>query len=607
MLSRQEFTQVALAAQADPRPLIEYAFSIQTKQLPGQAPVERLVLNGAQRRVHDAILKQRAIGRPPRVIVLKARQPGISTLACGYAAAAALTQPFANAMIVSHAEEPSVKLFKKIQFMLDRLPEELRPAQKASRRDEVRLAYMPCSDGQVELTSLVTVAAAGGQEPWRGQTLQFVHLSEFAWMPYPAETLIGIMPCVPKSPNTLVMIESTANGMGNPFHEEWLRAEAGESDFAPVFIGWWEIPEYQMTPPRDFVREPEEESLAKAYGLTNAQLQWRRYTIQSECRGDHDLFDQEYPSSPAMAFLVSGRPAFNIKNLREMYEHAQKVVPERGEVEVERLAAGDEKGFYRTPNGRFKVYRRPEPGHEYAIGADPSQGVEGGDPSCIQVYDRTRNEQVAVWHGWLEPYPFTHVLNAIGRWYNTAISAPECNSGYGFAVIEELKALQYPAIYVWQRVDKIRHSVTNFYGWATTMRTRELLVSSMHYALNAREMLLRDPDTVQECMQFQYVSGQRRAEGINNDDRVMAMMIAYRVHLEMPMMATGTPPRVIYLGAEKEPEQPKLPNAMSQDAWEATDADLKRLTHGHRTTVEQYDVPNDYRTEGRDFVPEFPW
>jgi hypothetical protein len=390
--------------------------------------------------------------------------------------------------------------------------------------------------------------------------------------------------------------------MGNAFHEEWTRAVANESDFVPVFIGWWEIPEYRMPISAEFHLEPEEKELKKALGLSNEQIQWRRYVLFTQCRGSEDYFNQEYPLSPGVAFLTTGRPAFNTKVLQEMYDLAMKFTPERGEMH--------EAGF--SPNrhrqGNFTVYRRPESGHDYTIGADPSAGVEGGDPAAIQVMDRTRMEQVAVWHGLAEPIRFAQVINHVGRWYNNAMIAPELNGGWGFSVVEELtKGYQYPRIYIWQRVDKVKRSISNYYGWWTTNSTRPLLIDSTNFAINEKELLLRDAATIKELLEFQYFDG-RRAEGLRHDDLAMAWMIAYRLHLETPLESTGLPPRVRFTDdTAAKVEIPTYTRGIDKDAWEGADQALEGMKKQVQSAASEWDSPDQEPGEAAGFVPDWPW
>src|SRR5205823_2591328 len=217
-----------------------------------------------------------------------------------------------------------------------------------------------------------------------------------------------IMQAVPTHPQSLVIIESTANGMGNAFQEEYDRAATGASDFTPVFIPWFEIPEYRMAVPEDFELEPEEKELKRQFHLSNEQVQWRRYTIFTSCGGSVDRFMQEYPSTAAEGFLLSGRPAFPVRVLREMQELAHAVpncscVPVHARLDgpphAERGLIVDDK-FVRIARGPLVVYRRPVPGHDYTVGADSSSGEEGGDPAAIAVFDRDTGEFVAIWHGY---------------------------------------------------------------------------------------------------------------------------------------------------------------------------------------------------------------
>jgi hypothetical protein len=605
-LTKAEFEALAAKASADPQPLIEQAFAIQTKQLPGQSPVELLTFNRAQRRLHTALQRQRHAGKPQRGIVLKARQPGISTYASARVAATGLCQPYANAMQIAQEESATIGLFRKIQFIYEMLPEGLRPRFGVDRRDELLLEAMPCQDGEAPLHTTVAVATAGGAtEPWRSRTLQVLHLSEFAWMPRASEILLGALSCVPTAPNTLALIESTANGIGNDFHQEWMRAEAGESEFTPVFIGWWEIDEYQLPVADDFEPTDDEREMAQRHGLTHEQLAWWRYMLHTVCRGNRDLMSQEFPATPDEAFLLSGRPAFNVKKLRDMLIHVRPHRPLEGFITLEG-------GFSAMAGGPLRVFKKPVEGHEYTIAADPSAGVSGGDPACVQVFDRHTNEFVAVWHGWMEPAPLGRVCVALGRWYNHAIFAPELNAGHGMELLREVKNLRYEALYVWTREDKIRRTVSNFYGWETSYKTKQWLIDTMAHAVNEDEILVFDPLTIQELIEFQYFDG-KRAEGSGvHDDRAMAAMIAYRIHVESPLQANdGMPPKVKHEeAAQAQADEVPMPaGSMNKDAWTEADEVLQGLQS--RRVIDQIVQPNPDELHGHDdqpgFVVDFPW
>ena len=172
-------------------------------------------------------------------------------------------------------------------------------------------------------------------------------MSEYAQFPYPEATLLGVMQSVAKAPSTLVLIESTARGMGNSFHTQYVRAEAGESAFVAVFIPWFECPDDTMPAPEDFEPDDEERALKRAYGLSNDRLQWRRYAIATDCQGDIDRFNQEHPTTASGSFLATGLPAFDAQRLNLMYEKARTREPERGE--------WTERGFIPMRKGRLAL------------------------------------------------------------------------------------------------------------------------------------------------------------------------------------------------------------------------------------------------------------
>ncbi len=428
MLTIAAYRALAERVRADPRPFMATSLLITTKQQMGQAPVTKLVLNKPQLKVADAVMQMRAAGEAPRVIVLKARQPGVSTFCCGLNITTKLFQPYATTITIAHLDDAAERLFRKEKFMVDHLPPGLRPKTKTDRKNELAFDYLQCKDGKAPIGSTGVTGAAGGKQIWRGMTIHGCHLSELGFAERAEDVLLGVLQAVPEAPETYVLIESTANGMGNTFQLEYSRAEAGESGFRPVFIAWWELPDAIMPPPPDFKLESDERDLKRAFGLTDEQIQWRRHTLYTRCQGNIDLFLQEYPSSASEAFLVTGRPAFPTAVLRQMHAKAlEQGTPRTGLLNI--TVENPREQFRPRPGAPLTIYKWPHAEHTYIIGADPSAGVEGGDYSCAAVLDRQTQEIVAVWHGMLTPIEFTHALMDLGQFYNFAMLAPEITGG----------------------------------------------------------------------------------------------------------------------------------------------------------------------------------
>ena len=62
----------------------------------------------------------------------------------------------------------------------------------------------------------------------------------------PNDIIRSIAGSVALASHTILVIESTANGVGNYFHTEWLRAEAGVSDKTAIFVPWYEYGIYTL-------------------------------------------------------------------------------------------------------------------------------------------------------------------------------------------------------------------------------------------------------------------------------------------------------------------------------------------------------------------------
>jgi hypothetical protein len=154
------------------------------------------------------------------------------------------------------------------------------------------------------LDSGYSVGTAGTKAAGRSRTLQLFHGSEVAFWPNAASHFAGVLQAVPDLPETEIILESTANGIGGEFHERWQMAEAGIGDYQAIFVPWFWSEEYARPVDADFILDDDEEEYAALHGLSMEQMAWRRAKIHE--LKDPMLFRQEYPSTAAEAFQLTG-------------------------------------------------------------------------------------------------------------------------------------------------------------------------------------------------------------------------------------------------------------------------------------------------------------
>jgi hypothetical protein len=257
----------------------------------GLAP---FVFNAAQLELHKRLEDQKATTGKVRAVVLKARQMGISTYIAGRFYKRTIQNPGLRTIIIAHEKPASNNLFKLVKRFNDHMPDDLRPSVGVSNAQELIFDKIDSGYG----VSVATEEGAG-----RSDTAQSLHASEAAFWVDMQEQMSALMQTVPRIPDTEIIIETTGNEFGDQFHQFWRAAEAGESEFLPIFLPWSLDPNYRATPPEDFAPTAEEGLLAERHGLDNRQLYWRRLKI-AELRSE-DLFKREYPLTPIEAFMAA--------------------------------------------------------------------------------------------------------------------------------------------------------------------------------------------------------------------------------------------------------------------------------------------------------------
>lgn len=398
------------------------------------------------------------------------------------------------------------------------------------------------------------------------------------WQAENSESLLtSILQCVPDDPDTEVVFESTAKGIGGEFHDRfwqakyriWVRRllpgatkdegqilsadqllervviaeEVNETAdefniYTSVFLPWYCFERYQAKPYPGFEKDltDAERKMQEDYGLTLAQLYWRRWTVANKCKGSVETFNQEYPSNPLHAFLGSGRPVFPNAKLLTQKEAAPKPIASY-ECMVGMMT------WIAKDDGRLRVWKEPQYGRSYIISADVAEGLSKGDYSVADVIDHATGEQVAQWHGHVDADQFGVILICLGKRYNTALIAPERNN-HGLTTVTVLVNENYPNIYS-EMVPEPPGKPRKRYGWATTSTTRPLVIDTLTSEVREGTHGINCAGTLEEMMAFKIQdSGRMEADRGRHDDRVMCLAIGKFIRQVVPLPEPPQPKHV---------------------------------------------------------------
>ena len=480
-----------------------------------------LVLNEPQLKYYNVIKSMYQQRKPIRIIILKARQMGFSTETEAIIFKNVVTHHNYNAGIVAHKEDSTTNLFNMSKRMLEYLPEDIKPEQKKSNAKELVFN----NDMGTGLDSRIKCMTAGGKGIGRSDTFTALHLSELAfWEGDKKATMTGLLQAVPNTPESMIIIESTANGY-EYFKEMWDRAVAGESGFYPLFIGWNELKEYSM-PYTGFDLTQEERELKEQYNLTLDQLTWRRWCIQNNCSGDINQFKQEYPICPEEAFLSTGNCYFNKENIINRINTApEPLVRGKFTCYYDGIRIRNQK-FLEQEEGNIKIYEYPQKRVPYVLGGDTAG--EGSDYFTAHVINNITGKQVAVLKQQYNEIEYVKQVYCLGMFYNCALVGLENN--FSTYPTQKLAELNYPNQFVRKKEDQYNNKYEKSYGFKTTTITRPYILGQLQEIVHDNIDVIQDKDTLREMLTF-IVNDKGRAEAEEgyHDDLVMALAISYYI------------------------------------------------------------------------------
>ena len=512
-----------------------------------------LDINIAQKIVHSKLELQRKAGLPMRAIILKARREGVSTYFEGRFFCEINKNPLRFACVCSADVAATQKVFSMAKLFQEKIPDDIKLETEYSSRNEIVYSSPHRSSFLLQ--------TAGKDVLGRGGLTHYLHCTEFAFWQKAKEQFGGAAQEVPDDPETIIAIESTANGVGGAFYDmydqavtDW-RNTKDLNNYLPIFLPWFIFPAYSKSPPKGFETDAEENEIRDEFSLSLEQMYWRRWAIKNKCQGDLSLFRQEYPSTWIEAFQATGNPVFtnsmiNFQSVNATKEPRYCIFTKKGIEDVDRKF------------NCWQVRTLPRPDHQYCIGIDTMEGRLSDvqdvksklDCDGITIMDRTVGEFVAIYHGRGNQDDLSDQFIHATEKYNDPWVAPEIPNS--MVLLKRLKDKGYQNIYNRQVHDEqlIAKDSENL-GWRTTLITRKYLVDDFITEMRNQSLVVGFQSTVDEMRTFiKDKMGKPTHQSGKHDDLLISGMIALQVHLRCPLNPQPYPDSHTSSFEEKEQE-----------------------------------------------------
>lgn len=472
--------------------------------------------------------------RSGRDIVLKPRQVGFSTLELARDLYFAITRTGVNVLVVVHDAEIAGQLFLTLKHFAESL-QSVRKLPETIYSNKRELVFAMGSAVRIVEAGTTTTAA---EKKGRSGTVHRLHATEVAFWGAASETMGAILGCVPSDGE--VVIESTANGIGNLFYADVMAAREQRNGMTLHFFPWWQHAEYRIEPPADFNPatrcsangKPDQwESRLRALGCDDGQIAWWRSKVDDPKFGLERAL-QEFPIDLDTCFRAAGAAWFDasvLDRISALVREPLRLLPIKiGELAFEPA----------------RIYVEPELGADYVLFGDVSEGV-ANDGSAATVLNRRTKAVVATWwSNTVAPGDFGAVMAALGFFYNRALLGVERNN-HGHAAIERLTAglpdiKCYPNLYTGpdERV-----------GWVTNTASRAIMWDELATAIRDGSAYTPDAATLSECRSLiRDTDGKPRARGkstrskdASRDDRFVAWAGAWQIAVPTTVVRDPAP------------------------------------------------------------------
>lgn len=404
-----------------------------------------------------------------RLVILKSRQLGISTLTAGYALWLILFHNDKNCLVVAIDQNTSKNLVTKVRVMFENLPSWLRLPATESNKLSMRL-----SNGS-QIKAVASTGTSG-----RSEALSLVIIDEAAFLDGAEELWASLQQTLSTGGQGIIL--STPNGTGNFFHKIWTKAEAGENKFKTLRLPWTVHPERDQA--------------------------WRD-------RQDQELGSRLAAQECDCDFSTSGNTVVSPDIITFYAKTHQQEPTEKG-------------GF----DGNLWIWEYPDYTKNYIVSADVARG-DGSDYSAFHVIEAESAKQVASYKGQLTTKDFGNMLVSVATQYADALlSIENANVGWATIqqVLDRgYKNLYYTlkddaldSDRYLLRAHDIQQRGNMVAGFTMSHKVRPLIISKLELYMRENSCIIRDKRLLDELYVFIYRNGRPEAAQGYNDDMVMS-------------------------------------------------------------------------------------
>lgn len=547
-------------------------------------------LNRPQLELQSLVQEIQDSKEPIDVIIVKARQWGGSTYSIAKQTHILMElDPYHSFAIAAHVQSAAENILRMLKFAVSHypawdlgLPEEetlqLSPAGKAGNAYAIKT-----SKGAQVVPGLIYIGSAQYPDSLRSPAVTGAHYSEVGvWPDTPerrsSDLVASISGGILKKPLSMQIMESTAKSSDDYFHDVYMDAKKGISNYRPIFIPWYHIP-HDTIPIKNktkFIRELlAHKNDDKPYGKwkDSGKHYWWLWTLGATLEGinwykykrlDFTAYAQmanEAPSTDVEAFQASGSHVFDIYQVEAMRQFC------RPPYKIGTLISNDrrDKGvlqdikFVERANGNLMIWNFPDDSpvsNRYLVCVDIGGPNPTSDYHSVRVIDRLmmmtdykgKPSVVAEMHYHCKRDDLVYDAVRLAQWYNKALLVIESNtlemadkernvSGDGSQYVLDVASEIYPNLYVRETPpESIEEGKPTRFGFQTNSKTKPRIIDLMQWAI--AEQAWDEPSEICVDELGQYIEDHNKftAPPHKHDDVLMATAVGLWVCFkEMPL------------------------------------------------------------------------